>query len=511
MRSRDGEPLPAYVSPSPLDKPPPAVVGFRCGPGTARKGHPAEPDPSYPHEAFPMRSLMALTTALVGSALVAPAAFAQDERSDWLDIELGKSVVLETPRLPTAIAVTNPEVANPVSLGVANKIQIQGLSIGTTDLVVQFGAGVPPMRYEITVHRDISDLVRRVDSIVEGEPPRVYPLEDRIVVEGPVPDLDTLERVAMVARLYDENWVNLMTVEGDHQVQLEVLFAEVSRTGLRELGLNALWGDSSLAVNMIGPNSAGNNVWTHTGLTERANGGLVPAAGVGGFSVGTWIQQLNLVAVVQLLDDYSLGKILAQPTLLALSGQQAEFHAGGEVPIPSPSGGSDGRIRIEFKKHGIQLVFVPTVLANDVIDVRMSVEVSEIDHGNSTRITGIEIPGFLTRRGSTHLRIENGMTFAIAGMLSDTVSYQRTGIPGLGRLPLVGTLFRATSHMREETELVIYVTPRLVRPLAPGEVPAAPGTTENNNPSDFELFFLGMDHRPGSRTASPTGAVGLQR
>lgn len=458
-----------------------------------------------------MRSLMALTTALVGSALAAPPAFAQEARSDWLEIDLGKSIVLETPRIPTAIAVTDPSVANPVSLGVANKIQIQGLSIGTTDLVLQFGAGVPPVTYEITVHRDISDLIRRIDSIVEGEAPRVYPLEDRIVIEGTVPDLDTLERVAMVARLYDEDWVNLMTVAGDHQVQLEVLFAEVSRTGLRELGMNALWGDSRLAVNMIGPNSAGRNAWTHTGLTDIANGGLVPAAGAGGFSIGTWIQQLDLVAVVQLLDNYSLGKILAQPTLSALSGQQAEFHAGGEVPIPAPSGGSSGHIRIEFKKHGIYLVFVPTVLANGVIDVRMSVEVSELDYGTSTRITGIEIPGFITRRGSTHLRIEDGMTFAIAGMLSDSVSYQRAGIPGIGRLPLVGTLFRATSHMREETEVVIYVTPRLVRPLAPGEVPAAPGTTENNNPSDFELFFLGMDHRPGSRTASPTGAVGLQR
>lgn len=457
-----------------------------------------------------MRSLPLITTAFAASALLAPA-YAQEDRADWLDIELGKSVVLETPRLPTAIAVTDPKVANPVSLGLANKLQIQGLSIGTTDLVVQFADGVPPMIYEITVHRDMSDLVRRIDSIVEGEPPRVYPLEERIVVEGEVADLDTLEKVALVARLYDPEFVNLMTVRGDHQVQLEVMFAEVSRTGIREVGLNALWGDTNLAVNMLGPNLAGANSWMNPNVTG-VNSGMVPPPGAGGFSIGTWINQLDLAAVVQLLDDYKLGKILAQPTLLSLSGQQAEFLAGGEIPIPAPGGGGgDNSVRIQFKEYGIQLVFVPTVLANNVIDVQMTMEVSELDFGTGSRITGIEIPGLITRRGSTHLRIEDGMTFAVAGMLSDTISYQRTGIPGLGRLPIVGMLFRATRHLREETEVVIYVTPRLVRPLAPGEVPAAPGTTENNNPSDFELFVLGMDHRPGSRTATPTGAVGLQR
>jgi pilus assembly protein CpaC len=150
-------------------------------------------------------------------------------------------------------------------------------------------------------------------------------------------------------------------------------------------------------------------------------------------------------------------------------------------------------------------------LANNIVDVDVTVEVSELDFSSATKITGIEVPGLLTRKAQTHLRIESGMTFAMAGMLSDTINYSRTAVPGLGRIPILGMFFRSTKHTRNETEVVIYVTPRLVRPLAPGEVPAAPGTTENNNPSDIELFLLGIDHRPGSRTASPTGAVGLQR
>lgn len=449
--------------------------------------------------------------------LLAPSvAQAQEERSDWLDIELGKSIVVTTPRVPTAIAITDPNVAVAVTLGVANKIQVQGTSIGTTDLIVQFGPGVPPLIYEITVHRDLSDLVRRIDSIVEGEPPRVYPLGERIVVEGAVDDLDTLEQVALVSRIYDEEFVNLMSVRGDHQVQLEVMFAEVSRSAARELGLNVLYGNRSIGAVMAGP---------VTGLTQIANAQLADvifsAAGnaevgtpvVGGYSLGAYVQQVNVAAIMGMLDDYKMGKILAQPTLLSLSGQKSEFLAGGEIPIPTPQGGGTGgtTITIQYKEYGVKLWFIPTVLAGDVIDVQMYLEISEPDYSVATRVAGLDVPGFISRKGLSHLRLENGMTFAVAGLLSDNVTYARIGIPGLGRLPLVGALFRTVRHVREESEVVIYVTPRLVRPLAPGEVPAAPGTTENNNPSDFELFLLGMDHRPNSRTATATGAVGLQR
>jgi pilus assembly protein CpaC len=457
---------------------------------------------------------LAIVCAVLAAVLPA-SAVAQEERADWLDIELGKSLVITTPRVPSAIAITDPDVAVAVTLGVANKIQVQGTSIGTTDLVVQFGPGVPPLVYEITVHRDLSDLVRRIDSIVEGEPPRVYPLGERIVVEGPVDDLDTLEQVALVSRIYDEEFVNLMSVRGDHQVQLEVMFAEVSRVATRELGLNVLYGNRSLAGALIGP-TTGNVQIANPALLDvvrsSAQQGFVGTPVVGGVSLGAYVQQINLAAVVGMLDDYKIGKILAQPTLVSLSGQKAQFLSGGEIPIPTPQGGSGGStITINFKEYGIQLWFIPTVLAGDVIDVQMYLEISEPDYAVATRVAGFDVPGFVSRKSENHLRLENGMTFAVAGLLSENMSYSRVGIPGLGRLPLVGALFRAVRHVRDETEVVIYVTPRLVRPLAPGEVPAAPGTTENNNPSDFELFILGMDHRPNSRTANATGAVGLQR
>ncbi|MEN0064461.1 MAG: pilus assembly protein N-terminal domain-containing protein [Myxococcota bacterium] len=465
-----------------------------------------------------MYSLLSRWAALLAVLLCCTTtAHAQDGRSDWLDITLGKSLVLTLPRVPKAIAITDPEIASAVTLGSATKIQVQGIAIGTTDLVVQFSGGIAPEIYEVTVARDLSDLIRRIDSIVEGEPPRVYPLGERVVVEGGVDDLDTLEQVALVSRIFDENFVNLMSVRGDHQVQIEVVFAEVSRTATRELGINALASAGQFRGGIVGPTNGQNIQVTgiQGGIQTAQTVGVIGNPVIGGFNLAGIAQlgQVTAGAVIGALDDYRVAKILAQPTLLSLSGQKSELLSGGEVPIPTPQGGGAGgtTVTIQFKEYGIKLWFIPTVLASDVIDIQMYLEISEPDFAVATSVAGVSVPGFITRKSKAHLRLENGMTFAVAGLLSENSNYSRIGVPGLGRIPLIGSLFRTIRHVREEAEVVIYVTPRLVRPMAPGEVPAAPGTTENNNPSDFELYILGMDHRPNSRTASPTGAVGLQR
>jgi pilus assembly protein CpaC len=463
-----------------------------------------------------MRNLFA--TSVVLAALAASGeASAQERREDWLDIEVGKSVVLETPQNATAIAVTDPTIADIIPLAAANKIQVQGRKVGSTDLVIQLGPGTTPIIYEISVVYDLTDLIRRVDQIVDEEPPRVYPLRERIVVEGPVADLDTLERVSLVASIYDEEFINLMTVQGDHQVQLDVTFAEVDRGALRELGVNLLWGDSNLAIGSTGPSNNAVHTAFNNGVdaigSQINNQVGIPAVGraasAATFDIAAFVDVIDLAGVLSVLDENRLSKTLAQPTSVVLSGQQAEFLAGGQIPIPSPSGTSN-QIRIEYKDYGIKLVFVPTVLANDVIDMRVEMEVSEIDDATQTRITGISVPGFITRKAKSHLRVDDGMTFAMAGLISEETDFIRSAVPGLGSLPIVGALFRTVKHQRTEKEVMIFVTPRLVRPLSPGEVPTLPGESYSNNPTDLELFLLGIDHNIGSRT-EPTGSVGLAR
>jgi pilus assembly protein CpaC len=431
-------------------------------------------------------------------------AWAQD---DWIDIEVGKSKVQEFAGKVVAIAITDPQVARVQQLGNSSRFQVQGVSVGTTDLIVTMEGTAKPLAFEVTVHRDLSDLIRRVDAIVEGEPPRVYPLGEHIVVQGPVDDLDTLEQISQVATVFDPEFVNLMTVRGDHQVQLEVVFADTSRSGLRELGVNLYWGIGSNGwVATDGPNSIAARP-----IVDAETGAVLVNNPVGGaFDIITaFARPINAAAIFSVTDDYRLTKTLNQPTLVALSGQQAEFLSGGKVPVPVP--GALGMIQVGFEQYGTRLLFTPTVLAGDVIDLRVYVEVSALDFSTVTRLAGLEIPGFVVQSSKTHLRVGSGMTFAMAGLLQKSTQYEKAQFPLLGDIPVVGNLFRYIRHRREERELVIFVTPRLVRPLGPGEVPAAPGTAEDNNTTDLQFFLFGLDRRPGSRTAEPAGSIGLQR
>jgi len=415
------------------------------------------------------------------------------------------------------VAATNPKVANFVALASGRKLQVQGIEVGSTDLIIQVRNSPTPLYYSVSVHRDLSDLVRHVDQIVDGEPPRIYPLNGRIVVEGVVSDLETLEAIANVARVYDEDFANLMSVRGDHQVQLEVVFAEVSRTGLRQLGMNAFFASSGFGMNMSSPASVSSVSSTGLPLADAARttdrympiSTALSAAGSSAFNLATFVNAANVIATLAILDEHRISKVLAQPTLVALSGQQAEFLAGGQIPYPLV--GANGQVTVQFQDYGVKLLFVPTVLASEVVDMRVQVEVSEPDYANATSLGGVPVPGVAVRKSQSHLRVDNGMTFAMAGLLTERTSYQRSQIPGLGQIPIIGTLFRYVRHTRDESELVIFVTPRLVRPLGPSDVPAAPGTTENNNPSDVEFFLLGMSAHSASRTAEPSGDVGLQR
>lgn len=463
-----------------------------------------------------MKSFFRLLSAALALPLVAAAALNPSEAwaqqgAQWVDVPVGQSFIYQESRDIQRVLISNNEVAELKQL-TPGQFQVRGLAVGSTDLWVWFkDAPDRPVSYTLTVHEDLSDMVRRVDHTVKENPPRVYPLMQRLVVEGPVSDVETLERVSAIARIYDPEFINLMTVAGDHQIQLEVVFAEVDRRALRELGMNALWGDNALGLALEGPASVP-AAYGMGGVTNL-NSGVVQAATTGTFQLlGTFGGNVDLTAIMSVLEQYDVSKILARPTIVALSGQQGEFLAGGEVPIPVAQQGN--KITVEYKEYGVKLVFVPTVLANEVIDMRAYVEVSSVDSSNSTRLTGVEIPAFVSRKTQSHLRLGSGMTFAMAGMINETSHQVTARIPVLGEIPLVGTLFRYIRHERNESELMIFVTPRLVRPLSAGEVPTLPTAFTDNNPNDLELFLLGLDRRINQdkdESGKPQGNVGLAR
>jgi pilus assembly protein CpaC len=221
--------------------------------------------------------------------------------------------------------------------------------------------------------------------------------------------------------------------------------------------------------------------------------------------------------MLSLLQSNGLAKVLAEPTLVTLSGQQARFLAGGELPIPL--GGSFGQVSVEWKRFGILLDFTPTVIAGDTIHLDLSAEVSEIDQSLGVTIGGTTVPGLTSRQSQTTVRLGDGQSFAIAGLLSDKIRSQIEKVPMLGSIPILGTLFRSSQYRRDETELLVVVTARLARPVAPHQLPPLPTERELNHPNDFELFLLGSDGggTPGTaRTAQvveggPAGARGFVR
>jgi pilus assembly protein CpaC len=217
--------------------------------------------------------------------------------------------------------------------------------------------------------------------------------------------------------------------------------------------------------------------------------------------------------MLSLLESNNLAKVLAEPTLVTLSGQEAKFLAGGEIPIPLAS--SLGSVSVEWKKFGILLNFTPTVVSGNTIHLKLAAEVSDVDPTLAITIGGSTVPGLASRQSETTVRLGNGQSFAIAGLLTDKVRSQIDKVPVLGSIPVLGALFRSTQYRRQESELLVIVTARLAEPVAPHQLPPLPTAHELNDPSDFQLFLLGMD---GTRAASasaigggPSGASGFTR
>ncbi len=324
--------------------------------------------------------------------------------------------------------------------------------------------------------------------------------------------------------------VNLLRVPGDNQVQLEVSFAEVSRTALKEIGVN-LWAKDSSAMpqwtgGLLAPGTAAPGVIPQ--LSSNTSGGpqsdtlsnagglpiiAAPLSGTFGavFSTATG-SKFPFAAALSVLAQRGYARTLSEPTLVALSGQSASFLAGGEYPIPLV--GALGSTSVDYKKFGIELSFLPTVVGNS-IQLKMSSTVSDVDPTLGIRLSSTTVPGLTERHSETTVRLHDGDSFAIAGLLSDKVRSSVDKVPGLGDLPVLGLLFRSTSYQREESELLVVVTAHLVRPN--GEKPVLPGEDTLADPSDLELFLLGsIESHEGSDPKlhphrKPVGPVGFAR
>jgi pilus assembly protein CpaC len=427
--------------------------------------------------------------------------------SGTIQLVTGKSVVLKSARPVKRVSIADPEIADLVMLS-PQEIYITGKASGVTNLTLWQNGTISEV-YDLEVSFDISRLKQKLNEMLPEEKElRVIASHNSVTLSGRVSSAASLSQAMALAEAYapgkgkeKQQVNNLVEVGGVHQVMLEVRIAEMSRSLIKRLGVNFSYinGDD-FGVSTLG------------GLTQLVKPDLANIASGGPFGLfvtpsvnalfrfqsgnSTW------TGFVDALKQDGLIKILAEPTLITLSGQSAEFLAGGEFPVPVPQG--LGTVAIEYKPFGVGLSFTPTVLSNNKINIKVTPEVSELDFSTARLIEGFLVPGLSTRRASTVIELGDGQSFAIAGLLKETIRDNVQKYPLLGDIPIIGALFRSREFQKNETELVIIATPHLVKPLnmAKQTLP----TDFYVEPNDAEIFLFGL--MEGKQKSQPVPARG---
>jgi len=395
----------------------------------------------------------------------------------------GSSLIVESPVPFIRASIANPETADAMVLS-PMQIYLTGKAIGATTLTLWGKDKKVSTVFQVQVTPDVSRLKTQLHQVFPEEHGiKVTTGHDNLTLSGVVSNAALLAKVVDLAEPYaPKKVVNLLQVSGEQQVMLEVHVAEMNRALLRQMGVN---------FSRVRPGTPNFSIGTLNELSSftRDNDGLttLTASALTNAVLGFGIGKEAIDVFLDFLKQHNLSKILAEPTLVAISGQEAEFLAGGEIPIPIPQ--SFGVTTIKFKKFGVRLGFSPTVLSDEKISLKIQPEVSELDFGNAISSQGISIPAFTTRRVGTVLELDDGQSFAIAGLLQENVRETVAKYPILGDIPILGALFRSTSFQKNETELIIIVTPHLVKPLdlAKQTLP----TDAYLEPNDFELMLLG--------------------
>ena len=433
-----------------------------------------------------------LTAAFVSAAILAlggGASLAVDAPvtvsgapTDTFTLAAGKSRLVELPSAYSDVMIGDPKVADIVPLN-NHSVYVVGRGMGTTALTV-YGAGKKVIyTADVVVSADLDGLKSRLHAILPNESGiAVSAANQSIVVSGTVSSPSALHQVTSLADTYAPGKVvNMLSVQGTQQIMLSVRFVEMQRTAAKNLRLNT-------QAQGIGSNPQV-NITTGDTLINSAQTTLDSI----GVAALTWsMGGGDLSFLFDALETKGLIKTLAEPTLVTMSGDTANFLAGGEFPIPvaqSSNGGSSiPTITVEFKQFGISLAFTPTLLQDGLINMVINPEVSSIDPTTSVKLGTIEVPGIKVRRAHTTVELRDGESFTIAGLLSDNYQNSIRQWPFIGDLPILGSLFRSTGFQRDQTELVIVVTPHMVVPRRVAEATPADHFVP---PSDFELFLFG--------------------
>jgi pilus assembly protein CpaC len=414
---------------------------------------------------------------------------AQDAALPIISLTAGRSTVLQTEFDVIRIAVTDPEVADALVVQ-PREILIDGRAPGTISLII-WGT-TQRIQYDVVVEQTVLALQQQLALLFPGEEVMVTLNENAIVLSGDVSTTQLMLRMAEIARATDadRDVINLIKVPGAadaQQVMLQVRFAEVNRQAVRELGSSFFTG------------ADGYRNWVARTTTQQF---AAPDFDEDELAFSDFLNlflfntEYNMGAVLKALQQTGYFQSLAEPNLIAYNGQEASFLAGGEFPIPVVSGAS-GNVSVEYKEFGVRLTFTPTI-AGDLIRLHVKPEVSSLDYNNGITLSGFRIPGLSTRRAETEVELRDGQSFAIAGLINNEAQNDEAAVPWLSRIPIIGNLFKSRADRQERTELLVLITPRLIRPLDPDEVPDLPA---------FPGLFLPEDSGTGKQLEGGGGTV----
>ena len=406
-----------------------------------------------------------------------------------LSIEVNKGRLLKLERAARAVFVANPEIAD-VQIKSPSLVYVLGKGPGETTLFAVDSREQVLASVDLQVSHNLERIRKSISQLHPEAEIVVNSVGDTVVIDGVVSSASTAENIrrVVVAAVGDPEKVMLRVgVDAPTQVNLRVRIAEVSRDIDKQLGFNwSIAGQAAgIAFGIATANPFNASVTQHT-------------LSASGLSLGPF----DLNAVIDALEEEGLISVLSEPNLTALTGETASFLAGGEFPILVPD--SDGRVTIDFKKFGVSLNFTPTILGTDRVNLHVRPEVSQLSTTNAITLNNFQVPSLTTRRADTTVELGSGQSFAIAGLIQNNVTHDISKFPGLGDVPVLGGLFKSDRFQREESELVIIVTPYIVKPISQRQLVTPTDGLEN--PHDWERIVNGGTHRQ-KKSAAPARTV----
>ncbi len=455
------------------------------------------------HPPAPAR-IAGMLASLVAAALLAAgsasggASTAQGAagRNEEIAMTVGKSVILDHPDEIARISIANPEVADAVAVS-TKEVLINAKAPGITTLVIWSRNGERNF-FTLNVGANLQQIEQQIRSTFPGEDIQVLVSNNAVSLTGHVSSPAVAEKAAAMVATLGRTVVNNLSYAppAEKQILLRVRFAEVQKSVQEQLGANIL---STGALNTPGSISTQQFGPAHPADVTGTIGGTVTGTSTtftlnDVLNIFAFRPDLNLAALIKALQSKNLIQILAEPNLIATSGKEAAFLVGGEFPFPVIQGGANaGAVTIQFREFGINLTFLPLLTSNQTIKLHVRPEVSSLDFANALTISGFTIPALSTRRVETDVELSAGQSFVIAGLINQQVNETFNRLPGLSNIPLLGNIFKSRNLQKNNSDLLVLVTPEFPVPLGVGEKPPEP---------HFSVPFMPLDYDPTKKPSA---------